>query len=118
MIKILKNRLCSICGKKFDVKLGLGGKIPDEFFFTRITFEPIKGGTNKLLKRHKPRKNQHVEEYWECRDCLTEGTHKSAKEETERFMNLWWGKRCPDYEPRCALCKAWKAFDYLFEWDE
>ena len=34
-----------------------------------------------------------------------------------KTLKVWietnWGKRCPDYEKDCALCKAWKYYDYL-----
>ena len=37
----------------------------------------------------------------------------------ERKMELWmvknWGKRCPEYEESCNLCKAWKCFDFIFD---
>ncbi len=31
------------------------------------------------------------------------------------WMELYWGERCGDFEPDCCCCKAWKAFDVLFE---
>jgi hypothetical protein len=24
-----------------------------------------------------------------------------------------WGKRCPDYNEECSLCRAWDCYDYL-----
>lgn len=36
-----------------------------------------------------------------------------------RFLHRWianyWGPRCPDFEPDCPCCKAWAAFDTLFQ---
>lgn len=36
-----------------------------------------------------------------------------------KLVHIWieknWGKRCPDYEKECPLCKAWDCFDYLFQ---
>jgi len=35
------------------------------------------------------------------------------------MMRKWvednWGERCPEYQEGCAICEAWKAYDYLFE---
>lgn len=25
-----------------------------------------------------------------------------------------WGSRCPDYEPECPCCKAWRLHDEVF----
>jgi len=57
-IKILKNRICAVCGKKFDVKLSKGkdGKwhIPKEFWY--------KEGLGYSLT------GKNIE-YWECSKC-------------------------------------------------
>jgi len=29
----------------------------------------------------------------------------------EKVMQEYWGERCPDFEPECPACKAWKHFD-------
>jgi len=39
------------------------------------------------------------------------------KKQVENWMKEYWGNRCPDYEPSCSLCKAWRCFDYLFGGD-
>jgi hypothetical protein len=31
-------------------------------------------------------------------------------EGTKRMLD-WWGERCPEYEPGCPCCEAWKIFD-------
>ena len=28
-----------------------------------------------------------------------------------KFITDFWGPRCPDYEPECWCCKAWKRYD-------
>jgi hypothetical protein len=42
--------------------------------------------------------------------------------EVEMNMRNWmlknWGKRCDVYNRGCALCNAWKAFDFLFHPDK
>ena len=40
------------------------------------------------------------------------------KKEMENWMKENWGNKCEDYEKDCALCKAWKCYEYLFEWEE
>ena len=36
----------------------------------------------------------------------------------KRWITKFWGKRCPDFEKDCGCCKAWKAYDYLFQFSE
>lgn len=43
-----------------------------------------------------------------------ERRERNAKHRLERFLRQGYGKRCKDYEPGCACCEAWKAFDVLF----
>ena len=31
------------------------------------------------------------------------------------FMLEYWGERCKLSDPGCVLCKAWSAFDTIFE---
>ena len=33
---------------------------------------------------------------------------------TKKWMENWWGERCPDFEENCYCCQAWKAFDVMF----
>jgi hypothetical protein len=28
-------------------------------------------------------------------------------------VEFYWGERCPDYEPLCPVCAAWKQYDKL-----
>jgi len=53
---------------------------------------------------------------------ILKGFDKWKSGDMKKNMFRWmldnWGERCPDYCKGCALCKAWKCFDYLFEWDE
>jgi len=32
----------------------------------------------------------------------------------EEAMEGYWGKRCPDYEPECMVCKAWEEYDTVY----
>lgn len=93
--QILKDRICVVCGEKFDVKLGKGGAVPIQFFFSR--------NLGKSLGCEK-------DEYWECENCCGNFYEK---------MNDWmiknWGERCPDRIEGCSLCEAWKCFDFLFK---
>lgn len=88
MGKVLKDRICAVCGNKFDVELGDENKIPREYFFSKIDGE----------------------EYWECKNCSD-----YMMDLMKEWMLKNWGEKCPDYEPSCGLCKAWKYFDYLFD---
>ena len=56
MQKILKDRKCVVCGKKFDVKLLKGDKIPKKYFYS--------SGLGKRLT------GKDIE-YWECEKCAT-----------------------------------------------
>ena len=29
------------------------------------------------------------------------------------FVEYYMGARCPDFEPRCPVCKAWASVDHL-----
>ena len=29
------------------------------------------------------------------------------------FVGYYMGERCPDFEPRCPVCKAWASVDHL-----
>ena len=29
------------------------------------------------------------------------------------FVAYYMGERCPDFEPRCPVCKAWASVDHL-----
>ncbi len=95
---VLKDRVCAVCGNKFDVKLLEKKVIPIQYFFSK---ELIKNLTDE------------EGEYWECEYCSG-----YFKERVKEYMIKNWGTRCPDYEKNCACCKAWKYFDYLFEIDE
>lgn len=35
--------------------------------------------------------------------------------ELEKAIAKNYGKRCPDYEPDCVVCKMWKAFETIKE---
>jgi len=96
--RIIKDKVCVICGDKFDVKLGKGGKVPIQFFFSR--------NLGKSL-------GCEEEEYWECETC-SGYTYERMKE----WMIKNWGERCLEYCESCSLCKAWKCFDYLFEFSK
>lgn len=28
-----------------------------------------------------------------------------------KIMEEYWGERCPDYEPECWACRAWRHYD-------
>lgn len=30
-------------------------------------------------------------------------------------VEFYWGERCPDFEPNCPICAAWKQYDKLME---
>jgi hypothetical protein len=95
--KILKERLCLVCGKKFDVKLEEGNKIPVQYFFSK-----------NLMKNLTDIEG----EYWECENCSG-----FMKEKMKEWVITNWGERCPDYEEGCPCCQAWKCYDYLFQFD-
>ncbi|MDD5616906.1 MAG: hypothetical protein PHH85_11985 [Candidatus Methanoperedens sp.] len=95
---VLKDRVCIVCGNKFDVKLLENNVIPIQYFFSK---DLIKNLTDE------------DGEYWECEYCSG-----YFEERVKEYMIKNWGSRCPDYEENCACCKAWKYFDYLFEIDE
>lgn len=31
----------------------------------------------------------------------------------KKWIQRYWGKRCPDYESSCMCCNAWASFDSL-----
>ncbi len=93
--KILKDRICTVCGEKFDVTLGKGGTVPIQFFFSRSLGESL-GSDN--------------DEYWECETCSG-----YVLDRMKEWMIKNWGERCIDYCEDCSLCKAWKYFDFLFK---
>lgn len=33
----------------------------------------------------------------------------------ERWLEEFFGERCPDFSPTCEVCKRWAALDALFE---
>ncbi|VVB96485.1 Uncharacterised protein [uncultured archaeon] len=94
---ILKDRICAVCGRKFDVKLEENNRVPVQYFFSKELGKTLTGSKK---------------EYWECEYCSG-----YFKERVKEWMIQNWGTPCPDYEESCALCKAWKFFDYLFEID-
>lgn len=96
--KILKDRVCTVCGGTFDVTLGKGCKIPIQFFFSRNLGKSL--GTDN-------------DEYWECETCSG-----YTLDRMKEWMIKNWGERCLDYCEECSLCQAWKCFDYLFKWTE
>jgi hypothetical protein len=98
---VLKDRICSLCGTKFDVKLLKNNIIPIQYFFS-----------GELLKNLTEDDDEDTE-YWECEHCSG-----YFKERVKEYMVKNWGTRCPDYEENCGCCKAWKYIDYLFEIDE
>lgn len=100
--KILKNRICLICGKKFDVELEKNGKIPEKYFFSRDLIKELTGGKDAT-------------EYWECKECSGFKDDLIIKEKVKAWMENYWGERCSDYEENCPICKAWKYYDYIFK---
>ncbi len=100
MTTTLKDRVCIICGKTFDVELGEGNKIPSKYWFSRNLIKEITGKD---------------EEYWECEECSGFKDDMILKEKVRKWIENYWGTRCPDYEESCPLCKAWKYFDYIFD---
>ncbi|MDP2840945.1 MAG: hypothetical protein Q8O17_01550 [Candidatus Methanoperedens sp.] len=95
---VLKDRVCIVCGNKFDVKLLENNVILIQYFFSKDLIKNI---------------TDEDGEYWECEYCSG-----YFKERVKEYMIKSWGTRCPDYEENCGYCKAWKYFDYLFEIDE
>jgi hypothetical protein len=49
-------------------------------------------------------------EYWECNACFDEASYECW---LEKKIEKLYGKRCPDYEPHCALCAAWLLYDAI-----
>jgi rubrerythrin len=94
---ILKDRICAVCGNKFDVKLEDNNSIPIQYFYSKELGKALTGSKT---------------EYWECEYCSG-----YFNERVKEWMIKNWGNRCPDYEESCPLCKAWKYFDYIFEID-
>jgi len=47
---------------------------------------------------------------------LREGEN-NMKDEMFKWVESFWGTRCPDYVADCPCCEAWKAYDYLFQWE-
>lgn len=33
----------------------------------------------------------------------------------ERYIEKWWGEKCPDFEGACGACRMWKALETLLE---
>lgn len=34
----------------------------------------------------------------------------------KRWMKKYWGERCPEFESDCGCCRAWKYYDFIFEY--
>ena len=45
---------------------------------------------------------------------ITAKQDSEIKQEIREWMEQYWGKRCPDHNKNCCLCKAWDAFDVIF----
>ena len=37
--------------------------------------------------------------------------HAQSDLKLEDYMQMYWGEKCPDYEPMCACCAAWSLFE-------
>lgn len=86
---------------------------------------PIKGtgeykqvGTSKLLEKKVPvvkwtGKEKKVE-YWECNLCYGAAMREDW---LEKRVELWYGERCPDFEPSCPCCHAWFLYDKIVKGD-
>ena len=46
---------------------------------------------------------------------MEENELSELKDRLEKWIKEYWGERCPDYCESCPCCKAWDAFDYLFQ---
>jgi len=53
--RILKNRMCVVCGKRFNVELKPGNVIPRKYFYSDTLGESLSGKKDI--------------EYWECEKC-------------------------------------------------
>lgn len=93
--KVLKDRVCAVCGCKFDVKLKKGNVIPEKYFFSKTLGTSLTGKDT---------------EYWECENCSG-----YIAERVKEWMIKYWGERCLSFNDECACCKAWACYDYLFE---
>lgn len=52
---------------------------------------------------------------WDISEEAVEGMGRDVRENLRKWMILYWGERCPDVEESCLCCRAWKAFDTIFE---
>lgn len=93
--KVLKDRVCAVCGCKFDVELKEGKVIPELYFFSDTLGTALTGSKT---------------EYWECEHCSG-----YISERVKEWMIKYWGERCLSFNDECACCKAWACYDYLFE---
>jgi len=92
--KVLKDRVCAVCGCKFDVELKEGKVIPEKYFFSDTLGTSLTGSNT---------------EYWECEHCSG-----YLSERVKEWMLKNWGERCLIFNDECACCKAWACYDYLF----
>ena len=40
-----------------------------------------------------------------------------VKKAMYKWIEKFWGKRCKEYQEGCGTCEAWKAYDFLFQFD-
>ncbi|MCR4368828.1 MAG: hypothetical protein NUV67_02885 [archaeon] len=111
-------RKCLICGKYFHTTVYENRKYSNGHYFGKIP-APIKGtgewkkvGTFKFGKLKgntvKWTGKEKKFEYWECNLCYEEAGHRSWLEDK---ITKFYGKKCPDFEPGCIVCRAWEFYD-------
>lgn len=113
---------CLICGKSFSTTIYKGGKYSNGHYFCTLkipvegTGEYKKRGTTRIARKKfgvvKWAGEKREVDYWECNECFEEAGHEYWLE--EKIEKLF-GKRCPDYEPSCCVCRAWGTYDAIRE---
>jgi len=113
-------RKCLICGKYFYTIIRENGKYSNGHYFGKVptqiegTGEWKKVGTFRIGKLKgdtvKWTGKEKKFEYWECNSCYEDALHMDW---LERKIEESVGEKCPDYEPNCAVCQAWRFYETL-----
>ncbi|MBI5553923.1 MAG: hypothetical protein HY917_04250 [Candidatus Diapherotrites archaeon] len=119
------NRKCCVCGKAIYSSVNPKGRYSNGHYFGKFKI-PIEGtGKYEKIGKTRPGKikcnvvrwngKERSVEYWECNSCFEEAGHLNW---LEAKIGKLYGKKCPDFEPECIVCQAWKFYEEVLKGDE
>jgi uncharacterized protein YuzE len=113
-------RNCAVCGDGIKINVAADGSYDNGYYFGIADVPTAEAGGyreigiskifGKQVKIYELTGKIEKYEYWECNLCFDAGERKVWLE--ERMVD-WYDERCPDFDPTCGQCEAWRLFDKI-----